>query len=88
LANSEPSKEDTEETEVDINVLSKQIMDILNEGRADKDLNEQQLREKSADLQSFITKLIVVLRDKTEFSVRLERQNEALIHQVNSLITM
>ena len=82
MAASEPSKEDEEEKEIDINALAKQIMDILNDGRVDEELNEQQLKEKSSDLQIFIIKLIEVLRDKTEFCVRLERQNDALIHQV------
>ncbi|KAK9512262.1 hypothetical protein O3M35_000728 [Rhynocoris fuscipes] len=82
------NKEETEEEipVLDIHVLTEQIMNTLNDGKSDDDkLTPQELLKKNVELQEFIVKLIQVLKEKTNLCANLERQNQALIGQAQSL---
>ncbi|KAF6206265.1 hypothetical protein GE061_017494 [Apolygus lucorum] len=70
---------------VDVTELTTQIMDMINQDEDEKDLTKTTLMKKNVELQEFMVKLIELLREKTNLSANLERQNTALTSQARSL---
>ncbi|KAF6216336.1 hypothetical protein GE061_000677 [Apolygus lucorum] len=70
---------------VDVTELTTQIMDMINQEEDEKDLTKTTLMKKNVELQEFMVKLIELLREKTNLSANLERQNTALTSQARSL---
>lgn len=83
-----PEKEDEnapQEECIDIQELSEHVMNIINEGVANENASRDDLLKRNLDLQQFIVKLIHLLKEKTDLSINLDRQNSALISQAKSL---
>uniref|UniRef100_A0A146M4Q6 Uncharacterized protein n=1 Tax=Lygus hesperus TaxID=30085 RepID=A0A146M4Q6_LYGHE len=70
---------------VDVTELTTQIMDMINQEEDENDLTKTTLMKKNVELQEFMVKLIELLREKTNLSANLERQNTALTSQAKSL---
>lgn len=80
---SEP--EDSNENEVNVAELTTQIMEIISQDDGEVEMTQTGLLKKNVELQEFMVKLIELLKEKTNLSANLERQNSALSNQAKSL---